>query len=135
MKCDRPVLLVEDDEVDALAVSRCFKKLKIKNRLLLATDGERALALLREEERPCLILLDLNMPRMSGLELLKEIKADPGLRAIPVVVFTSSKEEADRVESFKLGVSGYMIKPVEHEKFEEVIRTIDLYWTMSESPD
>ncbi|MCK5515650.1 MAG: response regulator, partial [Desulfobulbaceae bacterium] len=88
-----------------------------------------------ENEKPGIILLDLNMPKMNGIEFLRIAKSDDDLKKIPVVVLTTSKEEQDKVSSFNLGVAGYMIKPVDYLKFVEVVKTIDLYWTLSELPD
>lgn len=136
MKNVRPVLLVEDDSIDAMTVRRAFKDLKITNRLDHCLNGEEALAYLRDPKnpRPCVILLDLNMPRMNGIEFLRVAKADQHLKTIPVIVLTTSQEEQDVVESFKLHVAGYIVKPVDYKKFVEAIRTIDLYWTLSELP-
>ncbi len=136
MKSTRPFLLVEDDQVDAMTVKRALKVIKVTNRLHIAGDGEQALAYLRDpkNETPCIILLDLSMPRMNGIEFLHVIKKDKTLKRIPVVVLTSSKEEQDRVDSFDLGVAGYMLKPVDYAQFVEVVKTIDLYWTLSELP-
>jgi len=137
MRNSKPVLLVEDDSVDAMTVKRAFKDLKVLNPLTHRTNGEEALEYLRDKsnERPCVILLDLNMPKMNGGEFLKVVKADDVLKKIPVVVLTTSKEEYDIMESFKLSVGGYIVKPVNYTKFVEAIRTIDLYWTLSELPD
>lgn len=137
MKSTRPVLLVEDDSIDAMTVQRAFKDLKLVNPLHHRVNGEEALAFLRQAdtEEPCVILLDLNMPRMNGIEFLKIAKADERLVQIPVVVLTTSNEERDIVESFKLGVAGYIVKPVDYHKFVDTIRTIDLYWTLSEVPE
>ena len=136
MRGDRPVLLVEDGRVDVMTVKRAFKDLNIANTLEIAGNGEEALAHLRSPEnvKPCAILLDLNMPRMNGVEFLRVAKQDDRLRSIPVVVLTTSKEEQDKVDSFDLGVSGYIVKPVEYMSFVEAVRTIDLYWTLSELP-
>ncbi|MFQ5572018.1 MAG: response regulator [Rhodothermales bacterium] len=136
MKSARSILLVEDDRVDAMIVQRALKDIKVTNRLDIASDGEKALAFLRnpEQERPCLILLDLNLPRMNGIEFLGVIKHDAQLKSIPVVVLTSSDAEQDKVDSFHLSVAGYMLKPVDYRQFVEVIRVIDLYWTLSELP-
>ena len=129
-----PILLVEDDDVDAENVARAFKKNRISNTLYVAGNGEEALALLRDKNslRPGIILLDLNMPVMNGIEFLEAVKADDDFKTIPVIVLTTSREECDRVESFRQSVAGYIIKPVEFEKFVEVVKTIDLYWTLSE---
>lgn len=136
MKDTRPILLVEDDKVDAMAVMRAIKDLKIRNPLETVGDGEQALEFLRNPENalPCLILLDINMPRMNGIEFLKIAKTDDSLRRIPVVVLTTSKEDQDKFDSFDLGVAGYMIKPADYLKFVEVVRAVDYYWTISEIP-
>ena len=136
MRHTRPILLVDDDRVDVMTIRRALRDIKVTNHLDLAGDGEEALAHLRnpQNETPCLILLDLNMPRMNGIEFLGVAKHDPDLRRIPVVVLTSSAEEQDRLASFDLGVAGYIIKPVDYHRFVEAVRTIDLYWSLSELP-
>ena len=136
MNSDKPLLLIEDDEIDVLTFRRSLKELHIINELYVACDGEEALNLLRTPERvtPCLIVLDLNMPRMTGVEFLRIVKADQKFRQIPVVILTTSKDERDKIESFNLGVAGYMVKPVDYHHFVEVIQTIDRYWTLSELP-
>lgn len=136
MKNHKPILLVEDDLVDAMTIRRALKELKVMNPLDVAGNGEEALAHLRNTEisLPCIILLDLNMPRMGGLEFLEIIKQDVVLRRIPVIVLTSSREEQDRIRSFEQSVAGYMVKPVDYEQFVDVVKTIDLYWTLSEMP-
>jgi len=136
MKSKKPILLVEDDEVDVMNIQRAIRDIKVTNMVNTATNGEEALAFLRgkDVEKPCVILLDLNMPKMNGIEFLREVKNDKELKIIPVVILTTSKEEVDRTESFELGAAGYMIKPVDYQQFLEVIRTIDLYWTLSELP-
>jgi len=136
MKTSKPILLVEDDRVDAMTVQRALEEIRVTNRLNIAGDGEEALAHLRdpETEEPCIILLDLNMPRMNGIEFLRVVKKDPVLRRIPVVVLTTSRDEQDKMDSFDLGVAGYMVKPVDYQQFVEVVKTIDLYWTLSELP-
>jgi CheY-like chemotaxis protein len=135
MKDTRPILLVEDDQVDAMAVKRAVKDLKIANPLEVAGDGEKALDYLRDEKNqlPCLIFLDINMPRMNGIEFLRVAKSDTQLKRIPVVVLTTSKEDQDKFDSFELGVAGYMIKPADYLKFVEVVRAVDCYWTISET--
>lgn len=131
------ILLVEDDRVDALTVKRAFNELRITNRLEVAKDGQEALDMLQngDKEKPGLILLDLNMPRMSGVEFLKHRRKHKSLRRIPVVVLTTSREEQDRMNSFDLCISGYMIKPVDYRKFVETIKAIKLYWTISQTPE
>ena len=136
MRNSKPILLVEDDEVDTMTVQRAFKDLKVTNELVHRINGEEALKYLRAEDRqmPCVILLDLNMPKMNGVEFLKISKDDKKLKKLPVVVLTTSKEEHDIVESFELSVAGYIVKPVDYKRFVEAIRAIDLYWTLSELP-
>jgi len=137
MKSKRLILLVEDDQVDTRTVQRALKDINVTNPLETVANGEEALAFLQKADavRPGIILLDLNMPRMNGIEFLKIIKKHEGFRTIPVVVLTTSREEQDKIESFKLGVSGYMLKPVDYIQFVEVMRAINMYWTLSELPD
>jgi CheY-like chemotaxis protein len=137
MRNSKPILLVEDDRVDAMTVKRALKDLSVTNPLVHTLNGEEALNHLRAESNgnPCVILLDLNMPKMNGVEFLKVIKADDVLKSIPVVVLTTSQEEQDVVESFKLSAAGYIVKPVDYKKFVEAIRTVDIYWTLSEMPN
>ena len=137
MKGSKPILLVEDDLVDIMTVQRIFNDLHITNSLEITEDGEKALAFLKDpgKEKPCIILLDLNMPRMNGIEFLRIAKQDEELKRIPVVVLTTSTEEQDKLDSFNLGVAGYMLKPPDYKQFVEVLRTIDCYWTLSELPD
>jgi len=136
MRNSKPILLVEDDEVDTMTVQRAFKDLKVTNELVHKINGEEALKYLRAEDSqmPCVVLLDLNMPKMNGVEFLKISKEDEKLKKLPVVVLTTSKEEHDIVESFELSVAGYIVKPVDYKRFVEAIRAIDLYWTLSELP-
>lgn len=133
----KPILLVEDDQIDTMTVKRALKELHVANPLAHVENGEAALAHLHDpgKGRPCLILLDLNMPVMGGIEFLRAVKGEAGLKRIPVVVLTTSEEQQDKVESFDLGVAGYMRKPVDYQQFVETIRTIDAYWTVSELPE
>jgi CheY-like chemotaxis protein len=133
---NKPILLIEDDSVDAMTVRRALNELHVANPLVLAENGEDALAYLQDSnnERPCIILLDLNMPIMNGLEFLRIVKADSGFKRFPVIVLTTSDEEDDKLDSFNLGVAGYIRKPVEYLKFVEIMQTIDFYWTVSEVP-
>ena len=130
------ILIVEDDEVDRLSILRAFKDLNIANPKVEASDGKEALAYLLDPNkiRPCLILLDINMPRMNGIEFLQIIKADPILKMIPVVMLTTSAEDKDKIESYQLGVAGYMVKPVEYLGFVEIMKIIHLYWIASLTP-
>jgi CheY-like chemotaxis protein len=136
MRNSKPILLIEDDNVDVMTVERVFRDLKIANQLVSTSNGEQALEYLRTNgnKKPCVILLDLNMPKMNGTEFLKIVKTDEALKKIPVVVLTTSSQQQDVVESFKLGAAGYMVKSVDYGKFVETIRTINLYWTLSELP-
>lgn len=134
----KPILLVEDDQIDTMTVKRALKELKVSNRLECVENGEAALAYLNDSarERPCLILLDLNMPVMGGIEFLRVVKGNGlDLKRIPVVVLTTSEEQQDKIESFNLGVAGYIRKPVDYQRFVETMRAIDAYWTMSEMPE
>ena len=132
----RPILLVEDDHVDILTIRRALKEIEVANPIVTRENGEDALAYLRDPAcaRPCIILLDLNMPIMNGLEFLQQAKADEALRSIPVIVLTTSEEQQDKLNSFNLGVAGYMAKPVDYRRFVEMMRSIDLYWSASELP-
>jgi CheY-like chemotaxis protein len=134
---DKPILLVEDDQVDVMTVKRALKEIKVSNPVVNPENGEEALNYLRDPAsvNPCIILLDLNMPIMNGIEFLQVIKQDERFRRIPVVVLTTSEEQQDKVKSFDLGVAGYMAKPVDYRQFVEVMRTIDAYWTISEVPE
>jgi CheY-like chemotaxis protein len=134
------ILLVEDDEVDVMTVQRAFKKGNITNPLYIAGNGIEALSMLRGEpgtpsivpaERR-IILLDLNMPKMNGLEFLHELRADASLGHIPVVVLTTSNEERDRVQAYQLNVAGYILKPVTFSIFVELMITLNKYWTLCE---
>ncbi len=136
MRSKKPILLVEDDEVDVLTVQRALRDLEVENDLVVAGNGEEALEILSNPERalPCIILLDLNMPRMNGLEFLRHIREENTARGVPIVVLTTSRQDRDIVDGFDLNVAGYMVKPVDYRKFVEVIHAIDLYWTLSELP-
>ena len=131
------ILLVDDDEIDVMTVRRAFSKANITNKLFVATDGIEALKLLRSEGMPAtrrLVLLDLNMPRMSGIEVLREIRGDPALHALTVIVLTTSNEDRDRVDAYRLNVAGYLLKPVTFQAFAEVMATLNKYWTLMEMP-
>ncbi len=136
MRNSKPILLVEDDSVDVMTVKRALRDLEVTSNLVPTGDGEEALAYLRDDEntKPSVILLDLNMPKMNGIEFLKIIKADNRLKKIPVIVLTTSNSEQDISKSFELGAAGYMVKSVDYERFMEIIKTIDSYWTVSKLP-
>ncbi len=128
------VLLVEDDAGDVLIVREAFEYHKIRNTLHVVTDGEQALRFVRQAgefadvPRPGLIMLDLNLPRRGGLEVLAELKADPGLRVIPVVILTTSRSEEDILRSYSLHANAYVSKPVDFEQFMDAIRQIDNFF-------
>jgi CheY-like chemotaxis protein len=138
MKNAKPILLIEDDQIDTMTVIRALKELHVTNRVEHVENGEAALSYLNDpaKDRPCLILLDLNMPVMGGIEFLRVVKGNElPLKRIPVVVLTTSEEQQDKVESFNLGVAGYIKKPVDYQRFVETMRTINAYWTVSELPE
>jgi CheY-like chemotaxis protein len=131
------VLLVEDDQVDVMNVQRAFRKSHILNPLFVAGDGVEALELLRGGNVPArglLVLLDLNMPRMSGIEFLREVRRDAELKHLPVVILTTSDDERDRVEAYNLNVAGYILKPVTFLSFMEAMTTLNKYWELVELP-
>lgn len=133
---NKTILLVEDDMIDAMTVKRALRELNVINPLDTVENGEEALEYLRngKNEIPGIILLDLNMPRMNGIEFLAIAKKDDNLKQIPVIILTTSQEEIDRIDTFSLGVAGYMVKPVDYKQFVEVIKAIKLYWSLSELP-
>ncbi|MDO9550091.1 MAG: response regulator [Methanoregula sp.] len=136
MIAEKSILLVEDDLVDMMSVKRALRDLKVTNPLYHVENGEEALEFLRDDKNPvpAIILLDINMPKMNGLEFLDIAKKDEKLKLIPVIVLTTSRAEIDKFSSFNLGVAGYMIKPVDYQQFVEVMRAISVYWTISELP-
>ena len=133
---NKPILLIEDDQVDMMSVTRALKQIHVTNPVVHRENGEDALNYLEDEtnDKPCIILLDLNMPIMNGIEFLQAAKDDEELRRVPVVVLTTSDEQQDKLNSFNLGVAGYMAKPVDYQQFVKVMRSIDAYWTISEMP-
>jgi CheY-like chemotaxis protein len=136
------ILLVEDDEVDVMNVKRAFTKVNITNSLHVAGNGLEALTMLRGHNgQPSvvpkdrrLVLLDLNMPKMGGIEFLMELRADPKLKPTPVVVMTTSNQDQDRVEAYNLNVAGYILKPVTSGNFVEMMATLNNYWILCEMP-
>ena len=132
----KPILLVEDDSVDAMTVKRAMRDLQVNHSVIHSVNGEEAMKYLTspDTEKPFVILLDLNMPKMNGIEFLKVMKAHPELKTIPVIVLTTSKERRDILDSFEFGASGYMIKPVDYSKFVEILSRIVIYWNSSELP-
>lgn len=130
------ILLVEDNHDDAELTIRALKKYNLANNLLHLQDGEEALNFLftSNNAMPKIILLDIKMPKVDGIEVLKRIKSDPQRKIIPVVVLTSSKEERDIIESYKLGVNAYIVKPVEFDKFVKAVSEIGFFWLILNQP-
>lgn len=133
----RPILLIEDDTTDTITVKRSFNDLKIENPLVCVTGGKEALEYLQDRKniKPCVILLDLIMPEMNGIEFLRIVKSHDVLKTIPVVALTVSQQQQDKIESFELGIAGYIIKPSDYESFVKAIETINIYWNYSELPN
>jgi CheY-like chemotaxis protein len=131
------ILLVEDDEVDVETVKRAFERGHISNPLYVAGDGIEALEKLRSGDIPPqrrLVLLDLNMPRMNGIEFLREVRKDPELCQTPVVVLTTSDMDRDKFAAYDLNIAGYLVKPVTFDRFCELVVTLNKYWTLVELP-
>ena len=136
------ILLVEDNPNDVTLTLHTFKKMNLANRIFVARDGAEALDFIFCTSqpsaagvcRPRVILLDLKLPKIDGLEVLRRIKADPRTRSIPVVVLTASREERDIVESYDLGVNSYIVKPVDFEQFVDAARTLGMYWLLLNEP-
>jgi CheY-like chemotaxis protein len=137
------LLLVEDNPADLELALRALRQAKISNRIQVARDGVEALDFLFAEgafaarrigDGPKLVLLDLKLPKIDGLAVLKRMKEDPRTKAIPVVVLTSSKEQSDLIESYALGVNSYIVKPVNFERFAEAVRQLGLYWLLLNQP-
>lgn len=137
------ILLVDDDEDDILITRRAFERYEPKNTLYVVRDGNEALDFIyhrgnykdKSIPAPRLIFLDINMPKMNGIEVLRRLKNDPEKRCIPVVILTTSRREQDKIESYNLGVNSYIVKPVDFNKFIEAISTINLYWSLNQLPD
>lgn len=131
---ERPILLVEDNPMDVDLTLRAFKRRRVINTIHVARDGEEALAWLPRWESgetwPAVILLDLKLPKVDGLEVLRQLKQHATLRVIPVVVLTTSEESADVQAAYQLGVNSYIVKPVDFEKFMDVSEKVDLYWSV-----
>lgn len=133
-----PILLVEDNPMDIYLTRRAFAKRKLTNPLEVARDGEEALTCLSRWEEgspvPVLILLDLKLPKIDGLEVLRELKSHPTFKAIPVVVLTTSAEDGDIQSAYQLGANSYIVKPVDFDRFIEVVKQIELYWCILNEP-
>jgi CheY-like chemotaxis protein len=134
------ILLVEDDEVDVMNVQRAFKKNNITNPLHIANNGLEALQKLKSHgaeaitPRPGIILLDINMPKMGGIEFLQELRKDPDLKSLSVFVMTTSNEESDKIAAYDLNVAGYILKPLSFESFVSAVSVLSHYWKLCERP-
>ena len=128
----RKVLLVEDNPDDVLLTERALRQSKIANELIVCGDGVEALDYLLDEskELPAVVLLDLNLPRVNGIEVLQKLRQTPRTAIVPVVVLTTSREESDLVRSYTLGANSYIVKPVDFEQFVEATRQIGMYWLL-----
>lgn len=129
------ILLVEDTEDDIELTRRALKKNRLTNPLVVTRDGQEALDyLLEAEELPAIILLDLQLPKIGGLEVLRRLKADPRTRLIPIIILTSSREERDVVDGYTNGANSYIRKPVDFDQFTEAVRQLGLYWLILNEP-
>ncbi len=127
------ILLIEDDMIETMKLQRTVSKLQLKHTILEAKNGEEALDILQSPTQlPDIILLDLNMPRMSGIEFLKILKADEKLQYLPTVILTTSENRADLLECYKIGIAGYIIKPLKYEDYESKLHTVLNYWDINE---
>lgn len=133
-----PILIVEDNPIDLDLTLRAFTKKKLSNPIQVARDGEEALNFMERweqgEPRPVVILLDLNMPKIGGLEVLQKIKSHPEFKTIPVVVLTTSSESVDLKAAYQSGANSYIVKPVDFDKFIDIADHIDLYWRIINKP-
>jgi len=136
---NNPILLVEDNPLDLDLTLRAFSSQKLTNPILIARDGEEALEFITKWENgepvPVVILLDLKLPKVNGLEVLKAIKIHPVYKTIPVVILTTSAESSDVKSAYVLGANSYILKPVDYEKFIDVAKQIELYWTVLNKPE
>ncbi len=138
----RRILLVEDSERDVELTLEALEENKLANEVVVARDGAEALDFLHQKgkfsgqskELPLLVLLDLKLPKVDGLEVLRRIKSDPQLKLVPVVMVTSSREEKDLVESYRLGVNAYVVKPVGFEQFTEAVKKLSVFWAVINEP-
>ncbi len=126
------VLFIEDDMIESMKLQRAISKLQYKHTIVEAKNGEEALEILKDGDLPDIILLDLNMPRMSGIEFLTILKADERLKYLPTIILTTSENRVDLLECFKIGIAGYIIKPLKYEDYESKIKKVFDYWEISE---
>ena len=138
----KSILLVEDNPMDVELTLTALSEHNLANEVVVARDGEEALDYLlrkgrfsgREEGNPAVVLLDLKMPKVDGLEVLRRIKSDEALRTIPVVMLTSSREEKDLIESYRLGINAYVVKPVAFDRFIDAVRNVGIFWALVNEP-
>ncbi|MFA8436648.1 MAG: response regulator [Marinifilaceae bacterium] len=134
------ILLVEDDEIDVMNVNRAFRKNNISNPLHVASNGLEALAMLKGEgvpkihPTPRIILLDINMPKMNGIEFLKELRANDEFKSISVFVMTTSNDDTDKMEAYNMNVAGYILKPIDFDRFVSAVATLNNFWKLIELP-
>ncbi len=126
------VLFIEDDMIETMKLQRATSKFQTKHRIIEAKNGEEALEILKGESLPDIVLLDLNMPRMSGIEFLSQIKADEKLKYLPIIILTTSENRVDLLKCFEIGIAGYIIKPLKYEDYESKLKKIFDYWEISE---
>jgi CheY-like chemotaxis protein len=137
MRSNKPILLVEDDQADAYITQQAMNTINVANKLVHQPGGEEAIEYLNDsdQEPPCLVLLDLNMPRMNGFDFLKIIKSDQRFKRTPVVVLSTSDAHRNVQESYDLGAAGYIVKPVDFNQFVEAMQALKSYWSMNMMPD
>ena len=126
------VLFIEDDMIESMKLQRAISKFQYKHTIIEAKNGEEALEILKGGDLPDIIFLDLNMPRLSGIEFLTILKSDDRLKYLPTVILTTSENRADLLECFRIGIAGYVIKPLKYEDYESKIKKVFDYWEISE---
>lgn len=127
------ILLIEDDSIEVMKLNRAIKKLELSHDLIEARDGEQALSLLKEEKGlPDIIFLDLNMPKINGIEFLRILKSDPVLRFLPTIILTTSNNKKDMLECYEVGIAGYILKPLKYDHYVDKIEKTLAYWNENE---
>ncbi len=126
------VLFIEDDMIETMKMQRAISKFQTKHKIIEAKNGEEALDVLKKGNLPDIILLDLNMPRMSGIEFLSILKADEKLKYLPTIILTTSENRVDLLKCFEIGIAGYIIKPLKYEDYEAKLKRVFEYWEISE---
>ena len=136
MRNSKPILLVEDDNIDMMTIKRMLDDLKLRNPLVRKSTAEEALQYLRDPktQKPCIVLLDLGISKMNGIEFLRTARTENILDKIPVVILTASKDEQKVIESFELSVAGYILKQTKYDDFLKIFSAVNIYWTLSELP-